>query len=1034
MLYPKAKMAWEAEDFKNPPAEYRGAPFWSWNCKLDEGELLRQIGCLAEMGFGGMHIHSRSGMATRYLSDEFMALVASCALRAESLGMKTYLYDEDRWSSGIAGSFVTENARFRCRNLTFTVAKPDVTAREDALETGGDYLVAVYDIVLDDSGRLLSCRRIGEDEAVSGTRWYAVSRAPGGGGWVNDKGYVDAMSQDAIRRFIDLTHERYADVLGDAFGKTVPSIFTDEPHVHSQTLLPDAESTRDAILPWTADLPETFAEREGEDILSVLPHLIWDAPDAPATRRKFYDHICERFTAAFSDQIGAWCDSHSLYLTGHMLSEPTLTSQTKACGEAMRPLRAFGIPGIDILSDEREYTTAVQAKSVKNQYGREGMMCELYGVTNWTMDFRGLIGAGNWLAALGVTLRVPHLSWVSMKGCAKRDYPATFNYQAPWYKKYPLIEEPFARIGVALTRGRPVTRVAVIHPIESMWMATGPVAASAAEVSSLNDTFAAVTEWLLFGQMDFDFVSESLLPEQFDPRGEGFTVGAMHYEAVVLPDLRSIRKTTLSALSDFLSRGGKVLVAGDMPRFVDGKESRLANDALAAAGRVTLSRRALLSALEDERDVAIRLADGTEADSYLYNLRKDGEERFLFIAGGRRFPEKKRNGARSARTAFCDTLTKEDVVIRIRGHYRVTLLDTKTGDEVPIAYEAKGGFTTVNRTLWFYDSVLLRLVPSGEGAYRVPGKQSRVTGRITFRKKAERRRHEDNVLLLDMARYAMAGEALTDEEEEILRIDEILRTRAKFPPHLADGRGKQAWVFPEDEPPLSVRLCFTVQSAIDMDCRLGFEELYALTVNGEDVGVTTDGWYVDKAIRTVPVHIRAGENVLSALVPLGKRTSIEPFYLLGDFDVRVEGCDKTILPPEKTVGFSDITAQGLPFYGGNLSYITSFTLENAGWIDIVAPVYRGEFIGVKVDGREVGDIVTMPYEVSLYAEAGEHEVEFVLYGNRANTFGGLHNVTDDTWYGTVYWYTEDAAWSYGYRLSPTGILAPPFVRLREKDE
>ncbi len=23
------------EEFKNPPREYRGMPFWSWNCKLE---------------------------------------------------------------------------------------------------------------------------------------------------------------------------------------------------------------------------------------------------------------------------------------------------------------------------------------------------------------------------------------------------------------------------------------------------------------------------------------------------------------------------------------------------------------------------------------------------------------------------------------------------------------------------------------------------------------------------------------------------------------------------------------------------------------------------------------------------------------------------------------------------------------------------------------------------------------------------------------------------------------------------------------
>ena len=33
----------DKELFKNLTAEYRGAPFWAWNCDLEKNELLRQI-------------------------------------------------------------------------------------------------------------------------------------------------------------------------------------------------------------------------------------------------------------------------------------------------------------------------------------------------------------------------------------------------------------------------------------------------------------------------------------------------------------------------------------------------------------------------------------------------------------------------------------------------------------------------------------------------------------------------------------------------------------------------------------------------------------------------------------------------------------------------------------------------------------------------------------------------------------------------------------------------------------------------------
>ena len=78
----------------------------------------------------------------------------------------------------------------------------------------------------------------------------------------------------------------------------------------------------------------------------------------------------------------------------------------------------------------------------------------LYGVTNWDFDFRGHKLQGDWQAALGVTVRVQHLTWTSMAGEAKRDYPAAIGYQSPWYQEYPLLEDHFARVNTAMTRGK----------------------------------------------------------------------------------------------------------------------------------------------------------------------------------------------------------------------------------------------------------------------------------------------------------------------------------------------------------------------------------------------------------------------------------------------------------------------------------------------------------------------------------------------------------------------------------------------------
>jgi hypothetical protein len=87
LTYPKSSLPYNSDVFKNPPSEYRGCPFWAWNTKLDKNQLLRQIDVFAEMQMGGFHMHSRTGLDTEYLGEEFMDMVSACVDYAESKGL-----------------------------------------------------------------------------------------------------------------------------------------------------------------------------------------------------------------------------------------------------------------------------------------------------------------------------------------------------------------------------------------------------------------------------------------------------------------------------------------------------------------------------------------------------------------------------------------------------------------------------------------------------------------------------------------------------------------------------------------------------------------------------------------------------------------------------------------------------------------------------------------------------------------------------------------------------------------------------------
>ena len=528
MMYPESKSDSLSQAlFANPSSEYRGAPFWSWNGKLENGLLGREIDCLKQMGFGGFYMHPRVGLATPYLSDEFMDRVRFCTERAKQNNMKAYLYDEDKWASGFGGGFVTKDISNRQKNIRFTRVPYGQGA--DRAENGE--LIAVFDIIFDETGCLASYKIIDSGAEAKGVKYYVYLEYAADSDWYNGQAYVDTMSEKAIGKFIEITHERYKKSVGDEFGKTIPAIFTDEPQFFRKDRLPSPFDKGDLRMPYTSDFDETYEQAYGERLLPRLPELIWELPggEISLARYRYHDHTAERFARSYSDVGGKWCDKNGIAITGHMMAEPDLECQTAYVGDCMRQYRSFGLPGIDILADKRQQTTAKQAQSASHQYGREGVLSELYGVTGWDFDFIGHKMQGDWQAALGITMRAPHLYWMSMGGDAKRDYPASIGHQSPWYKKYSYIENHFARVNTAMTRGVPGVKIGVIHPVESYWLYWGPKSQTHARADDIESRFYEITNTLLFNQLDFDYINEALLPSLYKETETGFAVGAMIY-------------------------------------------------------------------------------------------------------------------------------------------------------------------------------------------------------------------------------------------------------------------------------------------------------------------------------------------------------------------------------------------------------------------------------------------------------------------------------------------------------------------------
>jgi hypothetical protein len=436
-----------------------------------------------------------------------------------------------------------------------------------------------------------------------------------------------------------------------------------------------------------------------------------------------------------------------------------------------------------------------------------------------------------------------------------------------------------------------------------------------------------------------------------------------------------------------------------------------------------------MDALKDIREIDIRGSSGSQAGDLLYQLREEADGvRWLFIA--------------HADNPKNPDLPKGDIVrIRVRGEWAATLYETTNGEIIPLPVDWQNGWTTIVRPLYEHDSILLRLDKSEpvkadvelqlvtnavslEGKSTIPVPPSCVRFTDTVPVTLE----EPNVLLLDMAEYALDSSNYRPREE-ILKLDNILRTELNW-----SARGNQVaqpWVEYDKSTPNTLKLRYTFESEIALSgAELALENAARATVtlNGEKAGAV-NGWYVDKCIGKISLPaIKAGTNVIEVSIPYGRKVDIEAMYLLGDFGVNVTGASCLITKPVRALAFGDITRQGLPFYGGNLTYhLEAETKEEK--LTIRATNYRGQLLKVKVDGKDCGPLVYSPYQIEIPVSPGNHRIDLVYFGNRINTFGQLHCVERDPsfWWGPNSWRTVGSNWSYEYQFWPQGVLKSPEI-------
>lgn len=975
--------------FMDPPVEYSTSPLWVWNDQVTHDKIEEQLTSFSENGIKQVFVHPRPGLITVYLSDEWFELWKYAMNKARELNMKIWIYDENSFPSGFAGGHVP--AMLPPSADQVVGLKMHKYSRLPANQL--DNFLIILKKVGNSFANISNAPKNYLDvpgEYYCFSKWYY----PQGQGLYGGFSYVDLLAYGITERFNRITMKGYEDAVGDEFGKLVPGIFTDEPNIHA--------SDDPAVIKFTPVLFRLFTEKYGYQLSNYLPCLFEKTGDWKNVRHDYYALLLDMFINRWAKPWYAYADSNSLKWTGHYWEH--VWPNPGFGPDAMAMYAWHQYPGIDMLfnneknrPDQFGNTQAVrELNSVANQLGKERTLSETYGAGGWDLSFEDMKRLGDWEYALGVNFMCQHLSYMTLKGARKRDFPQSFSYHTPWWPHYRPLARYFHRLSWALASGEQHNRILVMEPTTTAWMYYSPdeggdYPGSKGSTVTFRETFHAFLDTLEKYQVEYDLGCEDIIKDHGRIENGEFIVGNRAYDLVVLPPLfENMEKVTYSLMKTYLDQNGKVISFAGIPTCLEGNRSA-----------------SLQKTLTDYKSnwIPVKTLDEQVISEYLASPD--------FIPAG---PEKWNGRIFHNRRSFTDgqlvfvnnfdTLQTSEISFICPGSSAVEM-DPFTGEIRTFPSEETDGTVKVqlslepseSRLLFFPDHSLRDIQPADNKPAGPPVPVNAPETRIV--------RNEPNTIALEYCDLTVDGRTFRD-------IYFYNAADTVFKAYLKDiyGFNYNPWSVAVQyrtnildkntfgpETGFEATFPFYMSEGInDSTIKAVFErpDLFSIRINGSDIKPTEGAWWLDKSFGVADIgnYLRPGRNELKVRVsPMNVLAELEPVYLTGNFGVMSTENGWLLTAPAEP-GWGSWRQQGLPFYSHTVSYIKSFNNTGAeASYSIRLGSWNGTLAEVLVNDREAGIIGWKPYEMDItdQVKAGENKIEVKVYGSLKNLLGPHHN-------------------------------------------
>jgi len=951
--------------FADPPVEYSSCPLWVWNDMLTEQQIISTLHDLAAQEIKQAFIHPRPGLMTPYLSDDWFRLWKVALKEAERLDMNLWIYDENSYPSGFAGGFVPQ-------------AMPDsrgkgLQVREQKLPPQlSDDIVAVYQINNDRCENVTEKIRSGEKLPDSQYLVASVTHADNAP-WYGGKYYVDLLHPGVTEKFLEVTMDPYHRQLGSHFGKRLPGVFTDEPH-----LAPNWDNH------WTDDLPELFEKRWGYSLNEHLPSLFKPVGDWKRLRHNYFQLLLELFIERWAKPYYDYCEREGLEFTGHYWEHEWPNCKTVPDNMAMAAFQQT--PGIDILMNQYREDTHAQfgnirsvkeLSSVANQLNRKRTLCEAYGAGGWDLRFEDIKRIGDWLYVLGVNMLNEHLSYVTIRGARKRDHPQSFSYHEPWWQQYHLMVRYFTRLSAVLSQGRQINNILLIEPTTTVWMYQ-PDPQHKENLNKIGEEFQKMVVALAKAQIEYDLGSEDIIARHASVHRDSLKVGHRQYETIILPPLtENLNAKTMALIESYTKNGGKVFCCGPPPTLVDGRPSTRGSDVSQNSSWNQIEPAELPATLLNQSKGDFAIHHNTNDNDLLFHHRRQLQDgQILFLVN-----------------TSIDSPCIGEIESKTRA---VEHWDLQTGDISPYPFTISPNGIKTNFELPPCGSLLLFL--SDRHAEPIPP-ESKEISQIASSGPLHIKRIAPNVLTLDYvdvtaknktkekSYFYHASQFVFEQngmehnpwDNAVQFRDELITT--KFPP---DSGFEAAYQFKiEDTVPKPLYIV------------IERPDLYTITCNGKSLQPDVSSWWLDKAFGKLDITSTAkiGDNVVTiTAAPMTIYHELESAYLLGSFNLK-NAESGFVVTPQAPLNLGPWNKQGSPFYAAGASYTQDFDLKQlSGRYYVKLTDWYGSVAKVIVNGKTAGHIYHQPWQCDITESLNEglNTIEVVVIGTLKNTLGPHH--------------------------------------------